>query len=99
MPAPAPAKPIPSTPGPGTPTHPRAGHRYTTLCTDTIGRTGTHTVTAERVDWLGCGCWRISTVRPGPQSGRYIARMELLTGCGMHGPDDLAAEPAAVVEG
>lgn len=36
------------------------------LCDTTDDRRVTADVTAESVDLLGCGCWRMRTTRPGP---------------------------------
>lgn len=65
---------------------PRPGDRFTVHCTTTTGADDTHVITAEQVDELGCGCWRIRTRRPGPQTVP-TQRMEVFTGCGSHTAD------------
>ena len=50
------------------------------LCDTTDDKRVTADVTAETVDRLHCGCWRIRTTRPGPDMpGPYNCRsMEVL---------------------
>jgi hypothetical protein len=49
------------------------------LCDTTDDRRVTADITAETVDRLKCGCWRVRTPRPGPDMGPYGCRsMEVL---------------------
>lgn len=44
------------------------------LCDTTDDRRVTADITAESVDQLKCGCWRIRGTRPGPDMGEYTCR-------------------------
>ena len=50
------------------------------LCDTTDNQRITADITAETVSLLGCGCWRISTTRPGPDmEGPYTCKsMEVI---------------------
>ena len=49
------------------------------LCDTTDDQRVTADVTAESVDLLKCGCWRVRTARPGPDMGPYGCKdMEVL---------------------
>jgi hypothetical protein len=49
------------------------------LCDTTDDQRVTADITAETVDLLKCGCWRIRTTRPGPDMGEYTCRsMEVI---------------------
>ena len=74
------------------------------LCDTTDSRRVTADVTAERVDLLKCGCWRIGTTRPGPDMpGPYNSKgMEVIfQQCGRIHDDGSQSEgikvPAPVV--
>lgn len=41
------------------------------LCDTTDDRRIIADVTAQAVDLLKCGCWRVGTTRPGPDVGEY----------------------------
>ena len=49
------------------------------LCDTTDNRRVIADITAETVDKLNCGCWRVKTTRPGPDMSEYTSRtMEVL---------------------
>lgn len=52
----------------------RPGGIVRVLCDTTDGRRVTTDITAETVDRLTCGCWRVGTTRPGPDVGEYTCR-------------------------
>lgn len=58
--------------------NPKPGDHYLIdACTTTDWATISDVeVTAEKTERLGCGCWRITTERPGPPNGQLPDRME-----------------------
>lgn len=76
---------------------PEAGQRVTVLAVhDTNGeRLENVQLMAEKVDHLGCGCFRIECYRPGPVDGGYRSWVSFLTGCTWHEPHVAAPMPPA----
>lgn len=81
--------------------NPRPGDRYQvpmSTATDwTISRDDI--VTVQKADRLGCGCWRLTTRRPGPADGALAGPMELFVDrCQFHAdnPGNLGAVPILV---
>ena len=70
---------VTSTPGAAIP--PQPGDTITVLCDNTEGVTVLAAVTVEKINPLGCGCWRISATRPGLATNSHV---DMLTGCPWH---------------
>jgi hypothetical protein len=61
-----------------------AGSTVRARVSTTDGRVVLADLVAERVDTLGCGCRRVTALRPGPQPDEYQRLVQALTGCLAH---------------